>query len=76
MRMDLIACEPLPEDGAGWLSYHLLAMARIAAVSALLLAASAGLAGAQGSPSWTEPFAPFRVAGNLLVGTRGSRRSC
>jgi len=42
---------------------------------ALLLAAALGLAGivsAQNDPSWTAPFAPFRVAGNLYyVGTRG-----
>ena len=30
------------------------------------------VASAQGDPSWTEPFEPFRVAGNLYyVGTRG-----
>jgi metallo-beta-lactamase class B len=60
------------KTGAGWLSYHFPAMAQIAAVSALLLAVFAGQASVQVSPSWTEPFAPFRVAGNLyFVGTRG-----
>src|SRR5439155_19725151 len=29
-------------------------------------------AGAQGSPDWTEPFPPFRIAGNLYyVGSKG-----
>lgn len=47
-------------------------MLRIISCSALLSAALAAVAGAQDDPSWTEPFAPFRVAGNLFfVGTRG-----
>jgi metallo-beta-lactamase class B len=34
--------------------------------------AGARVSVAQGDPSWTEPFEPFRVAGNLYyVGTRG-----
>lgn len=34
--------------------------------------AVARLSAAQGDPTWTEPFDPFRVAGNLYyVGTRG-----
>jgi metallo-beta-lactamase class B len=37
----------------------------------LITASTLGLA-AQGDPSWTEPFEPFRIAGNLYyVGTRG-----
>ena len=32
----------------------------------------AGAALAQGSPDWTEPFPPFRIAGNLYyVGSKG-----
>ena len=47
-------------------------MLKIVSCSALLCAALATVAGAQDDPSWTEPFAPFRVAGNLFfVGTRG-----
>jgi metallo-beta-lactamase class B len=48
-------------------------MAKIpASLSALLLVSFAAVAGGQGNSSWTEPFAPFRVAGNIFfVGTRG-----
>jgi metallo-beta-lactamase class B len=47
-------------------------MAKTASLSALLFATFASVAGGQGNSSWTEPFAPFRVAGNLyFVGTRG-----
>ena len=32
----------------------------------------ASLAGAQGSPEWTQPFPPFKIAGNLYyVGSKG-----
>ena len=48
------------------------AMARVASLSALLFAAFACDAVGLGNPAWTEPFAPFRVAGNIyFVGTRG-----
>jgi metallo-beta-lactamase class B len=34
--------------------------------------AFAGKAAAQNSPDWTEPFPPFRIAGNLYyVGSKG-----
>jgi metallo-beta-lactamase class B len=47
-------------------------MLKIVSWSALLCATLATVAGAQDDPSWTEPFAPFRLAGNLFfVGTRG-----
>lgn len=37
-----------------------------------LVIAVAGSAVAQGSPSWTEPFPPFHIAGNLYyVGSKG-----
>jgi len=46
-----------------------LAVACIVLIVTLLLAGSAL---AQGSPDWTEPFPPFRIAGNLYyVGTKG-----
>jgi metallo-beta-lactamase class B len=36
------------------------------------LAALSAALGAQGDPSWRQPFEPFRIAGNLyFVGTRG-----
>jgi metallo-beta-lactamase class B len=57
---------------AGRLSYHLGVMAKVASLSALLFAAFACVATGQGNSTWTEPFAPFRVAGNIyFVGTRG-----
>jgi metallo-beta-lactamase class B len=38
----------------------------------ILALAVAGSAFAQGSPDWTEPFPPFRIAGNLYyVGSKG-----
>lgn len=38
----------------------------------LLAAALAGKSPAQGNPDWTEPFPPFRIAGNLYyVGSKG-----
>lgn len=47
-------------------------MAKIGVWSALLLTAFTCAAAAQRDSSWTEPFASFRVAGNLyFVGTRG-----
>ena len=47
-------------------------MAKIGVWSALLFTAFACAAAAQRDSSWTEPFAPFRVAGNVyFVGTRG-----
>jgi hypothetical protein len=37
----------------------------------LILASSAGSAFAQNDPEWTEPFPPFRIAGNLhYVGSK------
>src|SRR6478672_1666267 len=43
----------------------------IVAAFALLLMASAS-ASAQSPPDWTEPFPPFRIAGNLYyVGSKG-----
>jgi len=46
-----------------------LAVACIVLIVTLLLAGSALT---QGSPDWTEPFPPFRIAGNLYyVGTKG-----
>ena len=46
-----------------------LAIAWIVLIVTLLLASGAL---AQGSPDWTEPFPPFRIAGNLYyVGTKG-----
>jgi glyoxylase-like metal-dependent hydrolase (beta-lactamase superfamily II) len=42
------------------------------AVGLVFALACARLSAAQGDPSWTEPFEPFRVAGNLYyVGTGG-----
>jgi metallo-beta-lactamase class B len=39
---------------------------------ALATSLAAGAATAQGSPDWTEPFAPYHIAGNLYyVGSRG-----
>jgi metallo-beta-lactamase class B len=47
-------------------------MAKIGSLSALLFAAFVSVANGQANSSWTEPFAPFRVAGNIhFVGTRG-----
>jgi metallo-beta-lactamase class B len=47
-------------------------MAKRTSLSALLFTAFAAIANGQGNSSWTEPFAPFRVAGNIyFVGTRG-----
>ena len=49
-------------------------MLRIPRIVPVLLAALglAGTTSAQNDPSWTTPFEPFRVAGNLYdVGTRG-----
>jgi metallo-beta-lactamase class B len=48
-------------------------MNRIRATLVLVLVlAFAARAGAQGNASWTQPFEPFRIAGNLYyVGTRG-----
>jgi metallo-beta-lactamase class B len=38
----------------------------------LIFNALLGTLGAQGSPDWTEPFPPFRIAGNLYyVGSKG-----
>jgi metallo-beta-lactamase class B len=46
---------------------------KIAAIVALSLSwAAGGRADAQNAPDWTEPFAPFRIAGNLYyVGSKG-----
>jgi metallo-beta-lactamase class B len=46
---------------------------KIAAIVALSLCwAAGGRAEAQNAPDWTEPFAPFRIAGNLYyVGSKG-----
>src|SRR5262245_11388614 len=39
---------------------------------AALSVASAGTVHAQNSPDWTEPFPPFKIAGNLYyVGSKG-----
>jgi metallo-beta-lactamase class B len=39
---------------------------------AIAMASIASVVRAQGSPEWTQPFPPFKVAGNLYyVGTRG-----
>ena len=46
-----------------------IAIVCVAVVFALFLP---GVASAQGSPDWTEPFPPFRIAGNLYyVGSKG-----
>jgi metallo-beta-lactamase class B len=38
----------------------------------ILILATAGAAFAQNDPEWTEPFPPFRIAGNLYyVGSKG-----
>ena len=38
----------------------------------ILILAIAGSAFAQNDPEWTEPFPPFRIAGNLFyVGSKG-----
>src|ERR1700726_1885677 len=38
----------------------------------ILVLATVGSVFAQGNPDWTEPFPPFRIAGNLYyVGTKG-----
>lgn len=45
---------------------------RVASFAALSLAVSSRPAVAQNQPDWLEPFAPFRIAGNLhYVGSRG-----
>src|SRR5215510_3614353 len=41
-------------------------------VATLFVCSLASRAHAQGTPDWTEPFAPFRIAGNLYyVGSKG-----
>ena len=71
--------EALKEPRSGRKSINISQMP-IAPRCALVLAfvlACARLSAAQGDPSWTEPFEPFRIAGNLYyVGTRVCRRSC
>ena len=49
-----------------------MSMTRLPIIGAFLsVVALGGIAGAQ-SPDWTEPFPPFRIAGNLYyVGSRG-----
>src|SRR5271169_2022477 len=38
----------------------------------ILIVAAAGILLAQASPDWTDPFPPFRIAGNLYyVGSKG-----
>jgi metallo-beta-lactamase class B len=50
---------------------HRVALRAILAAGTCLLAASAPAA-AQAPPDWTEPFPPFRIAGNLYyVGSKG-----
>jgi len=49
-----------------WLSLWITIVALVAG------ALSAGSAAAQASPDWTEPFPPFKIAGNLYyVGSKG-----
>ena len=62
----------MPETKPRRLSYDSFFMPKIGAWSAVLFAAFACAAAAQRDSSWTEPFASFRIAGNLyFVGTRG-----
>jgi hypothetical protein len=64
------------KTGAGWLSYHLPAMAKTAAVSALLLAAFAGLAGAHHPTMFgmeqKDAEASYLAKLNVNVTARGS----
>jgi metallo-beta-lactamase class B len=47
-------------------------IATILAGAVLALVVSAGAAQAQNDPEWTEPFPPFKIAGNLYyVGSKG-----
>ena len=63
----------LPLEIAMKLSVRRVSMfCRVVFSSALLLAAPASNALAQGNADWTEAFPPFRIAGNLYyVGSKG-----
>jgi metallo-beta-lactamase class B len=52
-------------------AYH-ARVSRTALLSMLLFGGARGAIGAQTDPSWTQPFTPFRIAGNLYyVGSKG-----